>query len=741
MNFNNIKAIIKKELKGYFDHPLGYILLTVFLGLSNFFFFRAVLLTKEASLRPFFELLPWFLLFLVPAITMKAIAAEQKEGTLEVVLTQPITELELLVGKFLGNWLFVLIAIAFTLVIPLTLSLGGKLDYGTIFAQYVGAIFLAGGLVAIGILASTLTKNQTVAFIISLFGSFALIIIGLDVVLMSLPFTLLKDIFSELSIMRHFDYISKGVIDLRDIVYFLSMIFIFFSITYLIFMARKLNRKAKKFKTLQTGIALMIAIAVVINLFGSFISFRLDFTEQKLYSLSKGTRKVISDLDDVLTIKFYASKELPTEVSLIYRHIKDTLQDYENASGGKLQLIQKFPDNDEKAAEDAQAQGIQAVQFNVVKDDEFQVKKGYLGISIEHGDQKEAIPFVNQTNDLEYQLTSLIREVSSEEEKKVVFTTGHDEKDLQKDLQELNQVLAKQYTVESADKKELAKKLKDADVAMIVGPKKKFGEAEKKALKEFVDSGKSIFFLIDTVEVNMQYLMANPNKDSSADLVGEYGIKVNNDIVYDLKQNEQVPFGGGEQGSYLLPYPFWPNLKANPSHIITNQLKQVVIAWASSLDIDEARIGKAKAEPLLQTSEFAGAQTKDFNLSPDSKTNALNQKGLKTHTLAYAISGVGKSSKGRLVVLGDSDFLNKDFLGRYPQAGGLLLNSIDWLSQDELLIGIRSKNADPATLSFGSEAIKNFVRYFNMAGLVLLIIGYGLWRMNRRRKLDNRYVS
>ena len=276
---------------------------------------------------------------------------------------------------------------------------------------------------------------------------------------------------------------------------------------------------------------------------------------------------------------------------------------------------------------------------------------------------------------------------------------------------------------------------------MIVGPKKKFGEAEKKALKEFVDSGKSVFFLIDTVEVNMQYLMANPNKDSSADLVGEYGIKVNNDIVYDLKQNEQVPFGGGEQGSYLLPYPFWPNLKANPSHIITNQLKQVVIAWASSLDIDEARIGKAKAEPLLQTSEFAGAQTKDFNLSPDSKTNALNQKGLKTHTLAYAISGVGKSSKGRLVVLGDSDFLNKDFLGRYPQAGGLLLNSIDWLSQDELLIGIRSKNADPATLSFGSEAIKNFVRYFNMAGLVLLIIGYGLWRMNRRRKLDNRYVS
>ena len=741
MNFNNIKAVIKKELKDYFDHPLGYILLTVFLGLSNFFFFRAVLLTKEASLRPFFELLPWFLLFLIPAVTMKALAAEQNEGTLEVVLTQPISELELILGKFFGNWLFVLIAISMTLFIPLTLSLGGKLDYGTIFAQYVGAVFLAGGLVAVGILSSALTKNQTVSFIIALFSSFALIIIGLDVVLMGLPFNLLKDVFSELSIMRHFDYISKGVIDLRDIVYFLSLVFIFLSLTYLVFMARKLNRKAKKYKTLQTGIALMIAIAITINLFGSFISFRLDFTGQKLYSLSKGTRKVLNDLDDVLTIKFYASKELPTEVSLVYRHIKDTLQDYKNAAGGKVQLVQKFPDSDEKAKEEAQGQGIQAVQFNIVKSDEFQVKQGYLGVAIEHGDQKESIPFISQTNDLEYQLTSLIRKVSSEEERKIVFTAGHDEKDLQKDLQDLNQILAKQYTIETGTKKDLAKKLKDADVAIVVGPKKKFSDSEKQALKKFIDDGKSVFFLLDTIDINMQYLMASPSKESSADLVREFGIKVNSDIVYDLRQNEQVPFGGGDQGGYLLAYPFWPNLQANPSHIITNQLKQVVLAWVSTLEVDKAKIGKAKAEPLLQTTEYGGRQTKDFNLSPDPKTNALNQKGLKTQALAYAVSNAGKSGKGRMVVLGDSDFLNQEFLSRYPQAAGLLLNSIDWLSQDELLIGIRSKNADPATLLFKSEATKNFVRYFNMVGLVLIIVAYGLWRMNRRRRLDKKYIK
>jgi ABC-type uncharacterized transport system involved in gliding motility auxiliary subunit len=122
-------------------------------------------------------------------------------------------------------------------------------------------------------------------------------------------------------------------------------------------------------------------------------------------------------------------------------------------------------------------------------------------------------------------------------------------------------------------------------------------------------------------------------------------------------------------------------------------------------------------------------------VSPDSKNNVLSQKGLKKYAMGYALKNVGTSGKGRLVVIGDSDFLSKDFVGRYPQAAGLVFNSIDWLSQDELLIGIRSKNSAPSPLRFESEATKNFVRYFNMVGLVLIVVGFGLWRMNRRRKL------
>lgn len=735
MKFNNIKAVIKKELKGYFNHPLGYILLAVFLGLGNFFFFRAAFVSGEASVRPFFELLPWLLLFLVPAATMKALAAEQKEGTIEVVLAQPISEIELIAGKFLGNWIFVLIAIGITLTLPLTLSFGGKLDYGTVFAQYLGAVFLSGGMVAVGLLSSAVTRNQTVAFIIGLFGCFALIIFGFDVVVLGLPYPL-NDIFAELSILRHFQNITRGVIDLRDIFYFISLGFIFLSITYLIFMARKLNRKSKKYTTLQTGIALMIAIAVVTNFFGAFISFRMDFTEQKLYSLSEGTLKVLRGLDDIATVKLYASRELPSQVSLLYRDVKDTLQDYKNASGGKLQFIQKFPGAaDEKVAQEAQQQGIQPVQFNVLKSDEFQVKEGYLGISLQYGDQKEAIPFVQTTDDLEYQLTSLIRKISSNEQKKIIFTSGHGEKDINQDYVDFNQALAKQYSVESAAKKDLAKKLKSAEIVIVAGPKQKFSKQEKEALTKYINDGGSTLLLIDTVDVNMQYLFASPNKENFSDFGEQFGIKANQDLIYDLKSNQELPFPGGQGTSYILPYPFWPKLAANPQHIITGRLKQVVLPWASSLEVVKAKLGKAEAESLLQTSEFAGHQTSNFNVSPDPKSNPLSEKGLRQFSLAYAVKNAGQSGKGRLVVIPDSDFLTKELISQNPQAGGLVLNSIDWLGQDEILIGIRSKNSQPRQLIFKSDALKNFVRYFNMVGLVVVVVGYGLWRMNKRRKL------
>lgn len=161
-----IWTVARRELKALFDLPTGYVLLVVFLVINGFFFFRQAYLTDTATLRPMLDLLPWVFLFFVPAVTMRALAEDIRGGQLEVVLAQPLSELELLLGKFLGAVLFLWIALALTLAIPLGLTAGAEVHWGTVVAQYIGAALLATGMAGVGVWASSLTRSQITAFIV-----------------------------------------------------------------------------------------------------------------------------------------------------------------------------------------------------------------------------------------------------------------------------------------------------------------------------------------------------------------------------------------------------------------------------------------------------------------------------------------------------------------------------------------------------------------------------------------------
>src|SRR3990170_1590900 len=172
MKFSRIRALAKKEFSGYFDSPTAYVLLVVWSVAASYFFFRVAFLSNEASIRPLFEILPWLLLFFVPAATMRSLAAERKDGTLEVLLSHPISEAEIIAGKLAANVIFILIALALTLPIAIGLMLGGRLDIGMVVGQYLGAAWLIIGLASVGLFASSLGRNQTVAFIVSLAVTF-----------------------------------------------------------------------------------------------------------------------------------------------------------------------------------------------------------------------------------------------------------------------------------------------------------------------------------------------------------------------------------------------------------------------------------------------------------------------------------------------------------------------------------------------------------------------------------------
>lgn len=233
-----IFALVRKEMKVYFNTPIAYVILTFFLVLINWFFFRSFFLDGVLELRGFFFGQPWFFLFLIPAITMKSWAEEKKSGTMEVLLTLPISDWETVLGKFLGCFLFFSINILLTLTLPLTMNYLGAPDNGVIFAGYLGLFLMGGSYIAIGLFISSITENQIIAFVVGVMAMFSLTIIGNNVVLFSVP-DFMVPIFKYVSLATHFDSINHGVLDSRDIIYYISIIFFFLFLNVRILESRK----------------------------------------------------------------------------------------------------------------------------------------------------------------------------------------------------------------------------------------------------------------------------------------------------------------------------------------------------------------------------------------------------------------------------------------------------------------------------------------------------------------------
>ncbi len=229
---NIVSALFKRELNSYFATPVAYVFIVIFLVLMGTFTFYigGFYERGQADLRPFFNFHPWLYLFLVPAIAMRLWAEERKTGTVELLMTLPITPWQAVLGKFLAAWAFTGIALALTFPVWITVNFLGEPDNGAILTGYVGSLLMAGGFLAIGACLSAATKNQVIAFVFSVVVCFAFLLSGfpmvLDVFSGWLPQVVIDGIAS-LSFLTHFSNISRGVIDLRDLLYFGLVIFSF----------------------------------------------------------------------------------------------------------------------------------------------------------------------------------------------------------------------------------------------------------------------------------------------------------------------------------------------------------------------------------------------------------------------------------------------------------------------------------------------------------------------------------
>lgn len=221
-----IKTIFKKEFKSYFNSPIAYIYITTFLVLSNWLFFRGFFLENQANMRNFFQLMPWIFLFFVPAISMRAWAEEKKAGTMELLMTLPVRDFEAVLGKFLASLAFLGLTLILSFPLPITVYSLGSPDQGPIIGGYLGTFLLGGAYLAIGLFISSLTENQIVAFILGITISFIFFIIGENIVLFAVP-GWFAPVLEYMGLGNHLESISRGVIDSRDIIYYISIMFFF----------------------------------------------------------------------------------------------------------------------------------------------------------------------------------------------------------------------------------------------------------------------------------------------------------------------------------------------------------------------------------------------------------------------------------------------------------------------------------------------------------------------------------
>lgn len=737
-------ALIKKDLKGYLDQPTGYILIIVFVAVVSFlFFFTPFGASSEAATRNLFTALPWILMVFVPASTMRLLAEEQRDGTLEILLTQPIHGWIVLSTKFISGCVFVSILMLATIGIPIALATAGDIDVGAVVAQYTGSLFLAASLVSIGLFTSSLTRNQVVAFILGLIFTASLLLVGLDVVADGLP-SRLAGLLQTLSPATHFSSMARGVIDLRDILYFIALVSTFLSATYLMLRGKSLSHRSTQYRNLQLGVVGLIIFSLLIGWFGSSIGGRLDLTEDKLFTMSDATIEILAGLDDLLTVEVFQSQDPPAQVSIVARDVSDFLEDFAAKSKGNVKLVHKYPDSDENAARKAQLLGVPEMQFNVQSQGELRIKTGYLGLSLTYADRREIVPFIAQLDGFEYRLASLVYRMLQQDPKRITFLKGHGEKTTDGQLQTFAMVLSQQYElteIEPAEGELLD--LSSVDVLIIPGPTREIPENVRSALEAYISAGGKAMILIDRVNIEEQRLMALTNRFNFADFVSKYGIVVEDDIVFDVRSNETLTFAT-QMGSVAIPFPYWMRVPTIDSKV-AGDVESVVLPWASSVGF--LTDWKHEKLLLLETSEF-GAIDLSYRNNPDVSPNSQALTGVTGGELfnvqmAVAITGpaidseqsTGDSGDFRIVVVGDSDWISDMVVSQYQENLGLALNLVDWLAQEEALAAIRSKVISSRQLLYDSPTHRNFVQYANLIGIPTGVVILGLLRYLRRRNI------
>jgi gliding-associated putative ABC transporter substrate-binding component GldG/gliding motility-associated ABC transporter permease protein GldF len=649
-------AVCKKELRQFFSSLTGYIAIIAFLSLNGLLLFvfpeTDILSFGYATLDKFFELAPWILLLLIPAITMRSLSDEFRMGTFEILQTLPLSRSRLIAGKYVASLVVVLIALLPTLVYFLCiqrLSGQGGIDTGATIGSYIGLVFLAAVFTAIGIWCSSFTPNAVVAFIVAALTCF-LLYSGFGAISTLPVFAAGPDYYiGMLGIDFHYRSISRGVIDTRDVLYFCSVIFLFLFLTSR-HLARRSQGPSSSARTQSTGksrwagncLSALILLALVgLNLLAAMVHYRLDLTADKRYTLSAPTKAMLARLDDDVQVDFFLAGNLKAGIRKLSKSSLEMLQNFNEYCGGKIRVhafdpLTNLDDSAKQTFLDSLAHvGIQPMtQVAQTKKGEEESQRIVIpaaiisykdkiypvdllkGVQKAGEGQSEEQYYTNAETLLEYKFGSAIDKITQRERPTIGYVLGNGEP-LDYRVYDLIQGLRSNYifgvlALDSVPIDPVSHDPSRFNALIIVKPTTKFTDREKLTLDQYVLHGGQIIWAVDELYAEQDSLrqdrqtIAYDRGLNLEDLFFNYGVRVNPDLVEDIQcANLSMVVGtqGGKPQIEALPWPYFPLLNGSPTHPISKNLDPVFAQYANSIDTVQAT--GIKKTVLLQTSEHA----------------------------------------------------------------------------------------------------------------------------------------
>lgn len=503
-----------------------------------------------------------------------------------------------------------------------------------------------------------------------------------------------------------------------------------------------------KLSNVYLTILLIVGIAVVVNLFSNQFFFRFDFTEDKQYTLSKATKNILKELQEPVTVRAYFSEDLPPDISKVKRDFQEMLIEYENLSDGLVVYEFLNPNQDEATESEAMQNGIQPVMINIREKDQMKQQKAYLGALIQLGEQKESIPFLQPGSAMEYALSTAIKKLSVNEKPGVALIQGHGEPGIY-EMQQVYSNLDVLYSFESLTLTDTASIPDRFKTIALVRPTDSIPLSHFQKIDEFLARGGRLFVAMNRVKGDFSTAYGTAVTTGLETWLRNKGIEVEDNFITDVNCGSVTV--QQQQGFFTISrniqFPYLPIINNFRKHPITQGLEAIILQFASTIRF----IGDSTKTftPLAMTSEKSGSfrTPQYFNIQ---KEWTENDFPLSHQVIAASLEGnLGGGKPTKMVIVSDGDFAINGPRGQsqqlQPDNVSLMVNSIDWLSDDTGLIELRTKGIVYRPIDQLEDDTKTLLKLLNFLLPLLLVILYGVFRMQRNRmvrikRLEESYV-